>query len=296
MRSACEIPAFPSILPQHLQQQRIFVQSNNFHNTLPGNQYKFSLALKGKKKHRELQFWKNSGKRKRFHVKYSSISNHQANKPGDRSILPLMHMWFQENFTNKPSYRWRRKNKPKTTRKDLEVISGTSCKLEKGETLGIHIQKKCPETCSHSFSIVQNTPQCAWSICVQALENSHSRNTSNFSLLTSWLLITHLVQPQECVQTILYTTAAFSMAWYHELFHFLSSISLPGEATGKETMLSTASHQVRTLLTGLMPWKLLLLLRILIQAMWINWSFQFQIAVQNLLALHPPPKRWRKEV
>lgn len=80
----------------------------------------------------------------------------------------------------------KKKTKPKTTWKDLEVISGSSCKLEKGETLGIHIQQECPETYSHSSPIVQkNTPQCAWSICVQALENSHSRNTSHFSLFTS---------------------------------------------------------------------------------------------------------------
>lgn len=203
-----------------------------------------------------------------------------------------MHMWFQEIFTNKPSYRWRRKTKPKATWKDLKVISGTSCKLEKGETLGINIQKKCPETCSHSFSIVQNTPQCAWSICVQALENSHSRNTSHFSLLTELTFYN-----SSCVTTRVCTNYfVHHSSILHGMVPWTIPFPLLREAPGKETMLSTASHQVRTLLTGLMPWKLLLLLRILIQAMWINWSFQFQIAVQKLLALHPPPKRWRKEV
>lgn len=115
---ACEIPAFLSILLQHLQQHKIFIQSNdNFHSTLPGICMNFHwLWREGRNTGTTIS------EKGRFRVKYSSTSNYQPKKPEDRNILPLKEMWFQENFTNKLSYRWKRKIKPKTTWKDLEVI------------------------------------------------------------------------------------------------------------------------------------------------------------------------------
>lgn len=152
----------------------------------------------------------------------------------------------------------KKNTKPKTTWKDLEVISDTSCKLEKGGTLEIRIQKKYPETYSHSLSIVQkNIPQCAWSICVQALESSHSRYASHFPLFTTWLLFYNLscVTRRVCTNYFLQDSNIL-----HRIAPWTIQFPLLKEALDKETVPSTPSHQVKTLLTGLMQWKLLLLL------------------------------------
>lgn len=159
-----------------------------------------------------------------------------------RSILALIHMWVQENFTNKLSYRWSKKQTQKSTWKYLEVLSDTSWKHEKGETLRIHIQKEYSETYSHSFSIGQkNIPQYGgtWCICVQPPEYSHSRYRSNFSCLPVDFCNSFCVTRRVCTDYFLQDSSILHRT-------VPSSISFPQGALGKETMPSTASHQVKT--------------------------------------------------
>lgn len=145
---------------------------------MPGS-VSIPTGFEEKEKTQRLQFRKKIGER--FHLKDRFTSNYQANKPEDRHILPLMHMWSQENFPINSATDEGKKMKHKPHEKIWKSLHIYAANLRAVKHWGVIFSRNMQTAILTVFPLSRKyTPMCVEHLCPNTWEQPEQVHISFF--------------------------------------------------------------------------------------------------------------------